>query len=106
MDSETGMYYLRARYYDPYTGRFVSEDSYWGEEENPLSLNLYTYCSNDPIMFTDPDGYVVAELGANGETIKAIKEDLKQLGYKVSSGDTFDAQTQAAVNERITLKNK
>ena len=97
MDTETGMYYLRARYYDPYTGRFVSEDSYWGEDKNPLSLNLYTYCHNDPIMFTDPDGHAVAKLGTKGETIKAIKEDLKQLGYKVSSGDKFDAQTQAAV---------
>ena len=58
MDSETGMYYLRARYYDPYTGRFVSEDSYWGEDENPLSLNLYTYCSNDPVNFTDPTGHL------------------------------------------------
>ncbi|MHB8063419.1 MAG: RHS repeat-associated core domain-containing protein, partial [Ruminiclostridium sp.] len=30
MDSETGLYYLRARYYDPNIGRFISEDSYWG----------------------------------------------------------------------------
>ena len=65
MDTETGMYYLRARYYDPYTGRFVSEDSYWGEDENPLSLNLYTYCANDPVQYTDPSGhyYYVDENG-------------------------------------------
>jgi RHS repeat-associated protein len=44
LDKETGLYYLRARYYDPYIGRFISEDSYWGEDDNPLSLNLYTYC--------------------------------------------------------------
>lgn len=44
-------------YYDPYIGRFISEDSYWGEDVNPLSLNLYTYCSNDPIQFTDPTGH-------------------------------------------------
>ncbi|MFD1908585.1 RHS repeat-associated core domain-containing protein [Paenibacillus rhizoplanae] len=30
-DGETGLYYLRARYYDPYNGRFLSEDSYWGK---------------------------------------------------------------------------
>ncbi len=56
-DAETGLYYLRARYYDPYTGRFVSEDSYWGEDNNPLSLNLYTYCENDPIQYIDPSGH-------------------------------------------------
>jgi RHS repeat-associated protein len=56
-DKETGLYYLRARYYNPYIGRFISEDSYWGEDTNPLSLNLYTYCSNDPVQFTDPTGH-------------------------------------------------
>ncbi len=56
-DVETGLYYLRARYYDPGTGRFISEDSYWGEDENPLSLNLYTYSENDPLRFIDPTGH-------------------------------------------------
>ena len=58
MDSETGLYYLRARYYDTYTGRFTTEDSYWGEDENPLSLNLYAYCYNNPISYTDPTGHI------------------------------------------------
>ena len=57
-DEETGLYYLRARYYDPYLGRFTTEDSYWGEDENPLSLNLYTYCHNDPIQYVDPTGHM------------------------------------------------
>ncbi len=59
-DAETGLYYLRARYYDPYIGRFISEDSYWGEDINPLSLNLYTYCYNDPIKYIDPTGHIVS----------------------------------------------
>ncbi|MDT8718752.1 RHS repeat protein, partial [Clostridium sp. 19966] len=65
-DSETGLYYLRARYYNPYTGRFISEDSYLGEDSNPLSLNLYTFCSNDPIIFIDPSGHVQVELNEDG----------------------------------------
>ena len=56
-DAETGLYYLRSRYYNPYIGRFISEDSYWGEDTNPLSLNLYSYCSNDPVNFIDPSGH-------------------------------------------------
>ncbi|WNS43294.1 RHS repeat-associated core domain-containing protein [Paenibacillus sp. MMS20-IR301] len=40
-DGETGLYYLRARY-DPYIGRFLSEDSYWGEDNNPLSLKGFS----------------------------------------------------------------
>jgi RHS repeat-associated protein len=56
-DKEAGMYYLRARFYDPRDRRFVSEDSYWGQENNPLSLNRYTYCHNDPVNFIDPSGH-------------------------------------------------
>jgi|GEM_PF-2303056 len=56
LDSESGNIYLRARYYDPSMGRFVSEDSYEGKINQPLSLNLYTYCYNNPIIYTDPSG--------------------------------------------------
>jgi len=49
-DSETGMIYLRARYYDPSLGRFISED--------PIKdgLNWYAYCGGNPVMFIDPSG--------------------------------------------------
>lgn len=57
-DKETGTYYLRARYYDPTIGRFISEDSVWGKDSDPLSLNLYTYCSSNPIAFVDPTGHI------------------------------------------------
>ena len=56
-DTETGTIYLRARYYNPTTGRFISRDSVTGKIEDPLSLNLYTYCHNNPIFFQDPSGH-------------------------------------------------
>ena len=55
-DEETGLYYLRARYYDPTLGRFINEDSFEGQVTNPLSLNLYTYCYNSPLSYTDSSG--------------------------------------------------
>ena len=55
-DSETEDYYLIARYYDPVTARFLSEDTYRGSADDPLSLNLYTYCHNEPLMYTDRRG--------------------------------------------------
>ena len=58
-DAETGTIYLRARYYNPTIGRFISRDSVTGEKTDPLSLNLYTYCHNTPIIGTDPSGHVL-----------------------------------------------
>ncbi|NTU32695.1 RHS repeat-associated core domain-containing protein [Brevibacillus sp. HB1.1] len=60
-DKESGFYYLRARYYDPKIGRFISEDTYKGQVDNPLSLNRYTYTHNNPLRFVDPSGHVVEE---------------------------------------------
>jgi len=56
-DPETGMYYLNARMYDPVVTRFLQEDTYRGNYNDPLSLNLYTYCHNEPLMYTDPTGH-------------------------------------------------
>ncbi|OPX43987.1 tRNA(Glu)-specific nuclease WapA precursor [Ruminiclostridium hungatei] len=61
-DKETGTIYLRARYYDPTIGRFITEDSYWGKDSDPLSLNLYTYCGNNPIDYIDPSGHLSAKV--------------------------------------------
>ena len=56
-DTETKLYYLRARYYDPETGRFISQDNVsYLDPENLTGLNLYAYCNNDPVMGYDPSG--------------------------------------------------
>ncbi|MCX7748374.1 MAG: hypothetical protein N2645_16040 [Clostridia bacterium] len=60
-DKETGTIYLRARYYNPGIGRFITEDSFAGDANDPLSLNLYTYCHNNPINGWDPTGHAVTE---------------------------------------------
>ena len=56
-DAESGTIYLRARYYDPSIGRFISRDSFAGKNEDPLSLNLYTYCHNNPLIYVDESGH-------------------------------------------------
>ncbi|MCM1142199.1 MAG: hypothetical protein NC453_26815, partial [Muribaculum sp.] len=55
-DSESGTIYLRARYYDPEIGRFISRDSFSGKQGDPLSLNRYTYCHNNPLVYVDAEG--------------------------------------------------
>ena len=56
-DKETEEVYLRARYYEPSVGRFITRDTYTGESNEPLSLHLYTYCENDGVNAWDPSGH-------------------------------------------------
>ena len=89
LDLDTNTYYLRARYYDPTTGRFSSEDTHWNTSnmiygDTPLmpnklakapdiaaitqNSNLYVYCGNNPVIYVDSEGnifmLVTAAVGA------------------------------------------
>jgi RHS repeat-associated protein len=55
-DSDLGLYYLRARYYNPLTGRFLSRDPEDGEQVNPKTLHKYLYADGDPINAFDASG--------------------------------------------------
>lgn len=55
-DSETALYYYRARHYDPAAGRFLQPDTIWNQAR-PETLNRYVYVANNPVNFTDPSGH-------------------------------------------------
>jgi RHS repeat-associated protein len=53
---ETGNVYLRARYYNPSDGRFLSRDTWNGDVNSPLSLNRWMYVEGNPVNYVDPSG--------------------------------------------------
>ena len=55
-DYDTGLYYLQSRYYVPQWGRFLNADGYVSTGTGLLGYNMYAYCSNNPVMYTDPTG--------------------------------------------------
>jgi RHS repeat-associated protein len=55
-DYDIGAYYLRARYYNPRTGRFWTRDAHEGSAQDPLSIHKYLYCHDDPVNHEDPSG--------------------------------------------------
>ena len=58
-DTETSLYYLQSRYYDPFTGRFLNADIYCDTNTGTsLSANMFAYCENNPVNYLDPNGYV------------------------------------------------
>ena len=67
-DKETELYYLNARYYDPAIGRFISQDTYRGEMNDPGQWHLYAYCANNPINYVDPSGHKSKRYGKSWNT--------------------------------------
>ena len=78
-DKETEEVYLRARYYEPSVGRFITRDTYTGESDEPLSLHLYTYCANDGVNMVDPSGHNRVIPGMPTIDLKKYK---KNIGYR------------------------
>ncbi|MBE7052211.1 MAG: RHS repeat-associated core domain-containing protein [Ruminococcaceae bacterium] len=74
-DDETGLIYLRARYYDPSTRRFIQEDPARDE------LNWYVYANNNPIKYVDPSG-----LRSKEAADKIIKDN---ASYIISAAQNF-----------------
>ena len=85
-DETTGLYYLNARYYSPENGSFLTQDTYRGSRSKTETLNLYGYCTGNPINYTDPSGHwVVAAIGAGiGGAMGAYDgyKYAKKKGYK------------------------
>ena len=55
-DTETGLYYLMTRYYDPEVSRFISADVYMTTGQGVLGGNMWAYCLNNPIIYSDTFG--------------------------------------------------
>jgi len=99
-DEESGLYYLRARYYNSYTGRFITQDSYWGEDSNPLSLNRYTYAHNNPIMFFDPTGFAAQSIDQIIKDIDKQKEIWSSEEKNAGKGVSEWTQAQKDANNK------
>ena len=102
-DNESGMIYLRGRYYDPETRRFITEDP------AKDGWNWYTYCGNNPVMRVDPTGFVLQLEGTHDEinTIFAylteltrdvlyyeeVSDGVYQVSYDLISGTKYNVGT-------------
>ena len=68
-DDETGLLYLRNRYYDPTIGRFTQEDP------AKDGTNWYVYCANDPVNYIDPSGLIITcSTDDSAETLRMLME--------------------------------
>ena len=121
-DKESGLYYLNARYYDSVTARFISEDDpKYSSKNDPLSLNLYTYCINNPIMYIDPSGHRIDTEGdssgkwkpeknkktSNITTSLPVKKNTVVITWQKRDNEiTFSANKDKTTADKTTSKNE
>ena len=87
MTEPNGFYYMRARYYDPNVGRFISEDPIGLEGGD---VNLYAYVGNNPVVLIDPDGL---KGGILIPIRKAIKDAFRGNKWVEFLGDTVGVRS-------------
>jgi RHS repeat-associated protein len=80
-DEETGLYNAKARYFDPKLGRFLTQDSYLGQIDEPPSLHRYLYAADRPTFFVDPTGHGNETPGAKS---RLPEDDARALLEKLS----------------------
>jgi RHS repeat-associated protein len=92
-DDLIGLYQMRARYYDPAGGRFLSRDPYEGNMTSPLEINRYIYAANNPVNLSDPSGTSVLM-----EYVKAVSLPAAALGAPAGGvGGILSAQLMQVV---------
>ena len=85
VDAATGLQYLRARYYDMETGRFLSRDPLSGVWAEPGSLNRYPFVLNDPVNLVDPLGLHCAPLAHPHHCVAEKVMDVVDWGKTVAN---------------------
>ena len=104
-DTETGLYYLQSRYYNPQVGRFLNSDNITDSNAGVLGFNTFIYCGNNPVNACDPTGHFVISAfvssvligAAVGGIVSAVAEAGKQLLQKGKIYDGKAIATSAAI---------
>ena len=104
-DSSTGLYFMRARYYDPSIGRFLARDPIRQSERVPLARNKYSYALSNPIRYSDPSGLGLLDWLEAGVDLQLGQEQGQQALSEYNSEITCAEETGAGCTLNDTVVN-
>ena len=102
-DASSGLQYMNARFYQPSTGRFLSQDSYTGNPYDPWTQHLYSYCGNNPVNMVDPTGHTIQEI--QKESIRIRKDKARYEKLVADSGALMSKYYNRNFKEYIWNRN-
>jgi len=96
-DSELDQYYLRARYYNPWSGTFNRTDPFAGNNQDPQSLHKYLYCHANPVNGVDPSGNFAINTIGLAQSM-AMNNLLTEYNFAVGVTDPKDVDLPKAMD--------
>ncbi len=101
-DSETELYYLKSRYYDPKLRRFLSSDSYAQTYESAVGADMFAYCLNNPCNYIDSNGnmagrtetYVCADYSKVFKLFDSIEDAARSFGKQYYQKAMYERKAQ------------
>ena len=92
-DTETGLYYLQSRYYNPTWGRFLNADAFVSTGQGLLGNNMFAYCRNNPVKRIDVSGWYDLDI----DDVDPIDDELEhEEGYLGGGTTTTDAKSSSS----------
>lgn len=97
-DQETGLYYMPARYYSPSLRRFLTKDPHPGSKADPLTLNPYQYCRNNPVNNVDPSGQAFFNFNLDFSGLEGMVSQLASAAALMQAGARGMAPFASSMN--------
>ena len=95
-DTESGLYYLQSRYYNPEVGRFINADAFTSTGQGLLGNNMFAYCNNNPINNIDTLGLWTISFSISLNAVFGLGISLS-FGFAFDNKGNFDLQYSYAI---------
>ncbi len=100
-DTDTQLYYLQSRYYDPEVSRFINADAYASTGQGIVGYNMFAYCNNNPICWKDPTGEWTFNVSLSASVVAFLFGVSGSVGLSVDSDWNFGIQASYALPNYI-----